>query len=85
MFMNMKRGFLAKPKMCMLAGVTAVAVTAFAGTQPAKADLASAMADIDTAMTALSGIAETGVAIVVVPFGLGFALKIAGHILRAGT
>lgn len=64
--------------------------TIIAGTaaSPAKAQttgLQSAIENINTTMTALEGIAETGVAIVVVPFGIGFALKIAGHVLRAGT
>ncbi|MEQ8755840.1 MAG: hypothetical protein RID09_20330 [Coleofasciculus sp. G1-WW12-02] len=51
----------------------------------ARADLATSLEKIDATMTALEGISETGVGIVVVPFGIGFALKIAGHVLRAGT
>jgi hypothetical protein len=47
--------------------------------------LDSSIENINKTMTALEGIAETGVGIVVVPFGIGFALKIAGHVLRAGT
>lgn len=62
-----------------LAAVTAVTI------QPANAGMTEAVEQINTTMTMLSGIAETGVGIVIVPFGISFALKIAGHVLRAGT
>lgn len=50
--------------------------------QPAKADLSSAKETVDQGMTMLTGIADTGVAIVIVPFSISFALMIAGSILR---
>lgn len=65
------------------AGTAAVVSLTFA--QPARADLKSSLENVTTAMTSLQGIADTGVAIVIVPFGIGFALKIASHVLRAGT
>lgn len=57
----------------------------FISPKPARADFAASLEKINATMTALEGISETGVGIVVVPFGIGFALKIAGHVLRAGT
>ena len=72
-------------KLCLVAGATAVIVTFAAQPQPARADLAAAVTQVNTAMTMLATIAETGVGIVIVPFGIGFALKIASHVLRAGT
>jgi hypothetical protein len=73
-----------KAKLCLAASATAAAITLAFG-QPARADLTSSLANVNTAMTSLQGIADTGVAIVIVPFGIGFALKIASHVLRAGT
>lgn len=73
-----------KAKMAIAAAGTAAAVTLIFG-QPARADLKSSLDNVTTAMTSLQGIADTGVAIVIVPFGIGFALKIASHVLRAGT
>lgn len=73
-----------KTKMCLVASATAAAITLSFG-QPARADLKSSLENVTTAMTSLQGIADTGVAIVIVPFGIGFALKIASHVLRAGT
>ena len=72
-------------KLCLVAGATAVVVTFAAQPQPARADLAAAITQVTTTMTMLANIAETGVGIVIVPFGIGFALKIASHVLRAGT
>ena len=72
-------------KLCLVAGATAAIVTFSVQPQPARADLAAAVTQINTAMTMLANIAETGVGIVIVPFGIGFALKIASHVLRAGT
>lgn len=72
-------------KLCLVAGATAVIVSFSAQPQPARADLAAAITQVTTAMTMLANIAETGVGIVIVPFGIGFALKIASHVLRAGT
>jgi hypothetical protein len=72
-------------KLCLVAGATAVIVTLAPTPQPARADLATSIDLVETAMTMLEGIAETGVGIVLVPFGIGFALKIASHVLRAGT
>ena len=72
-------------KLCLVAGATAALVTLAPTPQPARADLAASVTLVNSAMTMLEGIAETGVAIVIVPFGISFALKIAGHVLRAGT
>jgi hypothetical protein len=47
--------------------------------------LASSIEDVNTAMGMLDGVADTGVAIALTPFGIGFALTIAKHVLRAGT
>jgi len=79
------KSILQRSKTLLIVGATAATVTFIVGTQPAKADLKAAVDNVNTAMTMLSGIAETGVGIVIVPFGIGFALKIAGHVLRAGT
>lgn len=73
-----------KAKLCLAASATVAAITLSFG-QPARADLTSSLKNVTTAMTSLQGIADTGVAIVIVPFGIGFALKIASHVLRAGT
>jgi citrate lyase alpha subunit len=70
--------------LCILAGATAAAIS-LAAAPPARADLATAVDQVETAMGMLENIAETGVGIVIVPFGVSFALKIAGHVLRAGT
>ena len=69
-------------KLCLVAGATAVIVTFAAQPQPARADLTTAVAQVTTAMGMLSSIAETGVGIVIVPFGIGFALKIAKTIKK---
>jgi hypothetical protein len=66
-------------------GVAGLAATAMVTTQPARADLSTAVTQVNAAMEMLDGIAQTGVGIVIVPFGISFALKIAGHVLRAGT
>lgn len=79
---------LSRNRLALIAGVGAVATFSVApafAQGGAGSGLASSITQINTTMTALQGIAETGVAIVVVPFGIGFALKIAGHVLRAGT
>ena len=47
-----------------------------------RADLTTAKKTVDDGMTMLTGIADTGVGIVIVPFSISFALTIAGHILR---
>jgi hypothetical protein len=82
-----------KNRKVVLMGAAAVAIVGFSA-MPGTAQtsggtgtggLDSSIANINKTMTALEGIAETGVSIVVVPFGIGFALKIAGHVLRAGT
>lgn len=81
----MKRTFLKKLKITAIS-VIAVTITFFCvKPQPARADLQAAIDQVNTVMTMLDGIAQTGVGIVAVPFGIGFALKIAGHVLRAGT
>jgi hypothetical protein len=73
--------------LALVAGVASVGVLLASDVKvnAQESGLAASIAMIETTMTALEGIAETGVAIVVVPFGIGFALKIASHVLRAGT
>lgn len=46
------------------------------------AGLQTAITTVNSAMEMLSNIAQTGVNIVIVPFGVGFALNIAKHLLR---
>jgi hypothetical protein len=70
--------------LCIVAGATAASISLVAA-PPARADLAAAVTQVNGAMTLLEGIAETGVGIAIVPFGISFALKIASHVLRAGT
>ena len=74
--------------LALVAGLASVAVVAASDVKvhaQTTTGLDASIEMINTTMTALEGIAETGVAIVVVPFGIGFALKIASHVLRAGT
>lgn len=81
----MKKNLLKKLKITAIS-VIAVTITFFGvKPQPARADLQASIDQVNTVMTMLDGIAQTGVGIVAVPFGIGFALKIAGHVLRAGT
>jgi hypothetical protein len=82
--LNLKKPLRQNSKLLLMAGLTAATITFTAG-QPARADLKASLENVTTAMTSLQGIADTGVAIVIVPFGIGFALKIASHVLRAGT
>jgi|GEM_PF-4980560 len=85
MIFRMPRKVLKAAKITAIS-IFAVGVTFFGvKPQPARADLASAIEQVNAVMTMLDGIAQTGVGIVAVPFGIGFALKIAGHVLRAGT
>lgn len=72
-------------KMALAAGATAAVVTLCAQPLPASADLAASIAKVETAMGMLATVADTGVAISLTPFGIGFALNIAKHVLRAGT
>jgi ribose 5-phosphate isomerase RpiB len=72
-------------KMALVAGVTAAVITFGAKPLPARADLASSIKAVESAMEMLSTVADTGVAISLTPFGIGFALNIAKHVLRAGT
>jgi hypothetical protein len=72
-------------KMALAAGATAAVVTLCAQPLPARADLASSIKAVESAMTMLGTVADTGVAISLTPFGIGFALNIAKHVLRAGT
>jgi hypothetical protein len=72
-------------KMALAAGATAAVVTLCAQPLPARADLASSIKSVEAAMTMLGTVADTGVAISLTPFGIGFALNIAKHVLRAGT
>jgi hypothetical protein len=72
-------------KLCLVAGVTAAVVTLAPQPMPARADLASSIDAVESAMEMLSTVADTGVAIALTPFGIGFALTIAKHVLRAGT
>ncbi len=72
-----------RTKLCLLAGGVAALITLVP--TPVRADLASSIEDVNTAMGMLDGVADTGVAIALTPFGIGFALTIAKHVLRAGT
>lgn len=72
-------------KMAVVAGVTAAVVTLCAQPLPAHADLKTSIKAVEDAMAMLATVAETGVAISLTPFGIGFALNIAKHVLRAGT
>jgi hypothetical protein len=49
--------------------------------QPANAGLEEAKEQITKTMEMLSEIADTGVAVAIVPFGIAFAMSIAGKIL----
>jgi hypothetical protein len=77
--------FKKNTKLCLVAGFTAALVTLAPQPMPARADLASSIEAVNTAMDMLSTVADTGVAIALTPFGIGFALTIAKHVLRAGT
>ena len=79
------RAFKKALKFLFIVPVASLAFFLGIDVKSARADLATSLEKIDATMTALEGISETGVGIVVVPFGIGFALKIAGHVLRAGT
>ncbi|MBD2386917.1 hypothetical protein [Cylindrospermum sp. FACHB-282] len=68
-----------KHQLLILGGI-ALSVLSLA--QPARADLTTAKTTVDQGMEMLTGIADTGVAIVIVPFSISFALMIAGSILR---
>jgi hypothetical protein len=72
-------------KMALIAGATAAVVTLCVQPLPARADLKTAIKQVEEAMTMLSTVAETGVAIALTPFGISFALNIAKTVLRAGT
>jgi hypothetical protein len=72
-------------KMALVAGATAAVVTLCVQPLPALADLKTSIQQVEEAMTMLSTVAETGVAIALTPFGISFALNIAKTVLRAGT
>lgn len=72
-------------KMALAAGATAAVITLCAQPLPAHAGLKEAIKSVEEAMAMLATVAETGVAISLTPFGIGFALSIAKHVLRAGT
>jgi hypothetical protein len=72
-------------KMALIASTTAAVITLGAKPLPARADLASSVKAVESAMEMLSTVADTGVAISLTPFGIGFVLNIAKHVLRAGT
>lgn len=77
--------FKKNTKLCLVAGATAVIVTLAPQPMPARADLASSIEAVNSAMAMLSTVSDTGVAIALSPFAIGFALTIAKHLLRAGT
>lgn len=66
----------------LLAGAGIVTLASLGAAPVVRADLVTAKKTVDDGMTMLTGIADTGVAIVIVPFSISFALTIAGHILR---
>ena len=72
-------------KMALAAGATAAVVTLCASPLPARADLATSIKDVESAMKMLDTVATTGVAIALTPFGISFALNIAKTVLTAGT
>ena len=72
-------------KMAIAAGITAAAITLCAQPLPVHAALKDSIKAVEEAMTMLGTVADTGVAISLTPFGIGFALNIAKHVLRAGT
>lgn len=77
--------FKRNTKLCLVAGFTAALVTLAPQPLPVRADLASSIESVNTAMGMLSNVADVGVGIALTPFGIGFALTIAKHVLRAGT
>ncbi len=72
-----------KLKQILLMGITATALWAVSAVPSMAANtMEDNLKKITDAMTMLGTIADSGVAIVIVPFSIGYALKIAGHIMQ---